>query len=142
MDTSGSSLRVLIADANRDFQAVARTWLERQPRVGTVRVASSGRETLAAVVRSEVDLVLVDAVLEDMDGFEATRQIKSHAEPPLVVILVLYDYKAVREEAQIAGADACIDKSALTQKLAPILDDFVEQIGSLPRPEVNKRLHE
>ena len=122
MKSSGSSLRVLIAGENPDFLAVTKAWLERHPRIESVRIAGMADAAIEAAAAGDVDLILIDAVMPDMDGFEATRVIKSAAEPPLVAILVMFDYAAVREEARLAGADACVDKSALTQDLATLLE--------------------
>ena len=134
MKTTDTPLRVLIADGSHDFMDVARRWLILHPCVGTVSAVYSGVEALETVGAGQVDLVLLDARLPDMDGFEATRQIKSTATPPLVVILVLFDYQAVRDEAAAAGADACIDKTVLTRALSPVLPGFMEQITERQAP--------
>lgn len=134
MKITGTPLRVLIADGSRDFLDVARAWLEQHSCVRDVRAVHTGTAALDAAARGEVDLVLLDVKLPDMDGFEATRRIKSMADPPLVVLLVLFDYQAVREEAATAGADACVDKSALTRNLDPVLPGFMERAARRREP--------
>ncbi len=132
-DTSGS-IRVLIVGGSHDFQSVAKEWLEQNPAVESVRITASAALAIEAARVAEADLILIDVAPADMDGFEATRRIKALAAPPVVVLLVMFDYAAVRDEARSAGADACIDKSALTQKLAPVLDVAFGRSRSWLRP--------
>ncbi|MFN7967567.1 MAG: response regulator [Acidobacteriota bacterium] len=129
MDSANATLRILLAGRGSEFMAIARTWLEQHPRVGSVVCVESGDEAVSIAAAGRIDLVLVDVTLSDIDGFETTRRIKRSAKPPLVVILVLFDYLAVRREAQLAGADACIDKSTLTQQLDPALHEYAQRIG-------------
>jgi CheY-like chemotaxis protein len=121
------SLSVLIAGGNHGFLSVARTWLEREPYIEGVHSAQSGAAALDAMETSKIDLVLVDSMLGDMDEFELTRRIKDRFCSPVVVLLVMFDYAAVREQARLAGADACVDKSALTRELGPMLAGFADR---------------
>ena len=127
MPTKGSALRVLLAGGSLDFQAVVKRWLVRQSCVATVHTAATGVETLTRCERGESDLLLIDAQLPDIDGFELTRRIKERPAAPLVVILVLFDYAAVQQEAAAAGADGLIDKTTFIQQLGPILPDLVRR---------------
>ena len=45
-----------------------------------VLTASNGAEALAVCARAECDIILLDVMMPDMDGFEACRRLK--AEPP------------------------------------------------------------
>ena len=124
MKNEQPSLRVLVAGGNQGFLSVVRTWLERQPHIDDVQCAQSGAAALDATASDEIDLVLVDSMLGDMDEFELMRRLKVRSRAPVVVLLVLFDYAAVREQARLAGADACVDKSALTRDLGPLLAGF------------------
>lgn len=134
MNTTRHLLRVLLAGGGRSFQTVARQWLEKNPAVGEVVCVPTAEQAVDALDRKTVDLALVDAVLPDRDGFELTSQIKARHDAPPVALLVLYDYEAIRREAELAGADACFDKSSLTEQLAP----FVTEIGERARPRIEK----
>lgn len=129
-----SRIEVLVVDSGRSFLAVARSWLEQHDRVRHVRTSSRGAEVLAALDQRDCDLVLADVALPDMDGFELTRRIKARHDAPVVVLLVLFDYDAFRREAARAGADACLDKTAFSDALAPFLDDLVLPVRAPRRP--------
>ncbi|MDD5035137.1 MAG: response regulator [Methylococcaceae bacterium] len=69
-----------------------------------VRTAVSGREVLAAVEERLPDLILLDVLLPDTDGFEVTRKLKAdaHSRPiPIILATVLED-----RESRLKGLEA------------------------------------
>jgi two-component system sensor histidine kinase/response regulator len=67
-------VKVLLADDNLVNQMVATRFLER---LGVqVVCAANGREALQALARERFDLVLMDCQMPEMDGYEATRQLR------------------------------------------------------------------
>lgn len=67
-------LRVLVAEDNLVNQLVARRFLERAGH--TVVVADDGRAAVAAYLREPFDLILMDLQMPEMDGFQATAEIR------------------------------------------------------------------
>jgi len=96
---------LLVADDEEASQRELRTLLERGGyRVITARDGAAALRTLAA---HECELVLCEAVLSDMDGFEVCRAIKqapATRDVP-VVLLMSGDDEVQRERAMQAGAD-------------------------------------
>src|SRR5262249_42526209 len=70
---SHGRLRILLVDDNTFNQKVGVQKLEKLGH--NVRVASSGREALAATAESRFDLIFMDLTMADMDGLEATAAI-------------------------------------------------------------------
>src|ERR1700761_9530668 len=72
-----------------------------------VVTALSGQEALALCGRGECDIVLLDVMMPDMDGFEVCRQLKAN---PLthhlpVVMVTALDQTSDRVKGLQAGAD-------------------------------------
>jgi len=67
-------LAVLLAEDNRVNQDVARTILTRAGH--RVDIAENGKMAVDAVRRNVYDVVLMDVQMPEMDGFEATAEIR------------------------------------------------------------------
>src|SRR5829696_3804684 len=77
-----------------------------------VRTASSGTEALATCERAECDIVLLDIMMPDMDGFEVCRRLKASASThhiPVVIVTAL-DHASDRLRGLEAGADDFLTK--------------------------------
>jgi len=70
-----AGLRVLLADDNAVNQKVATHLLKRCG--ADVRCVSSGIDALRALCAADFDVVLMDCQMPEMDGFEATRQLRA-----------------------------------------------------------------
>ncbi|MDA9403892.1 PleD family two-component system response regulator [Bradyrhizobium sp. CCBAU 45389] len=77
-----------------------------------VMTASNGAEALAISRRAECDIILLDVMMPDMDGFEVCRRLKSdpatHHIP--VVMVTALDSPADRNRGLEAGADDFLTK--------------------------------
>src|SRR3990170_3396170 len=77
-----------------------------------VTTAHSGAEALAACERAECDIVLLDVMMPDMDGFEVCRRLKNNPAThhiPVVMVTAL-DQPSDRVTGLQAGADDFLTK--------------------------------
>ena len=72
--------------------------------------AESGEDALAAVMTRRPDLILMDIQLPQMDGYEATRRIKSNPEMKEVPVIAVTSYALTGDDAKAAGCIAYISK--------------------------------
>jgi CheY-like chemotaxis protein/nitrogen-specific signal transduction histidine kinase len=89
-----------------------------------VDIASNGREALALLARQRPDLIFMDCLMPEMDGFEATRAIRL-AENGLdrvpIIALTASVFEGRREKCQAAGMDDFIEKPMKPNVLAEAL---------------------
>ena len=77
-----------------------------------IKTATNGADALAICERSECDLVLLDVMMPDIDGFEVCRRLKSNPKThhiPIVMVTAL-DQPADRVRGLEAGADDFLTK--------------------------------
>lgn len=111
------SIRMLIADDHTIVRSGLRLLLEAEPDIQVVSEAVNGNEALAMVERLHPDVVLMDIAMPDMDGFEATRQIKSRWPDIQVLVLTMHRQDEYFFEMLKAGASGYILKGAETDEL-------------------------
>lgn len=89
----------------------------------TVICATNGSEALDLLSSQEIDLILMDIMMPDMDGYEAMRQIRSSQKYIHVPIIAL-TAKAMKEDRDLciqAGADDYISKPVRLDKLLSLI---------------------
>jgi two-component system cell cycle response regulator len=77
-----------------------------------VMTASSGREALAICAESDVDIVLLDVMMPEMDGFEVCTALKSNARTHHIPVLMItaLDQPSYRVRGLDVGADDFLTK--------------------------------
>lgn len=114
-------MRVLIVDDSPQFAAAITRYLSAVLQLDVVGHARSGVEALEQVERLHPDVVLMDWMMPEMDGLEATRRIKRGNAPPQVIIVTLNEGSEYRRQAQLAGADGFVSKGDLGPALSSLL---------------------
>ncbi len=104
-------LRILLAEDNQINQKVALKMLEKMGY--RADLAANGLEVLQALERQPYDVILMDVQMPEMDGLEASRQIRSRLPPELRPRIVAMTANAMDEDR-----DTC---------LASGMDDFVSK---------------
>jgi PAS domain S-box-containing protein len=118
------SLRILVAEDNMVNQVVASTMLRK--RGHNVVVAGDGRQTLAMLDASPVDIVFMDIHMPEMDGFDATAAIRKREKETghhiAIVALTAHAMQGDRERFLAAGMDDYLSKPIRPQELDLILE--------------------
>src|ERR1700675_2072705 len=93
-----------------------------------VLTAASGAEALQICARAECDIILLDVMLPDIDGFEVCRRLKSTPATHFIrlVIITALDSPADRVRGLEAGAD-----DFLTKPVSDVV--LIARVRSLPR---------
>jgi PAS domain S-box-containing protein len=120
---SGSPLRVMVVEDNFINQKVAVRMLDR---LGlTADVAGNGREAVRMYESRQHDVIFMDCQMPEMDGYEATRQIRQieiSGRRPAIVAMTAEAMTGARETCLAAGMDDYISKPIKMEDLAGALD--------------------
>jgi PAS domain S-box-containing protein len=112
-----SAARILVVEDNAVNQKVVQKLLERQGFRSDL--AGNGFEALAALRERPYDLVLMDCQMPEMDGFEATRQLR---DPATAVRDAAIPVIALTANAMQGDRERCLDAGMndyLTKPIAP-----------------------
>jgi len=121
------SLRVLVAEDNAVNQKLVARLLEK--RGHCVKIVANGREALSALEQGTYDLVLMDMQMPEMDGFEATAELRKREKQTglhiPIVALTAHAMKGDRERCLNAGMDGYLSKPIRAQELYELLDNYI-----------------
>ena len=101
-----------MVDDHEIVRAGLRMLLQAQPDIEIVGEADNGRDAVAKVRELQPDIVLMDISLPDMDGFEATRQIKRALPRTAVLALTMHESDEYFFKMLEAGASGYVPKKA------------------------------
>jgi CheY-like chemotaxis protein len=125
-----TGLRILLAEDNKVNQMFMLAVLNKAGY--RVEVAENGLQAVAAVKASDFDIVLMDVQMPELDGVEATRQIRDLPPPRNAVPIVALTANAMMgaaDEYLGAGMDAYLSKpiapALLLAKLAELSRELV-----------------
>ncbi|NET81882.1 MAG: hybrid sensor histidine kinase/response regulator [Moorea sp. SIO1F2] len=117
--------RILAVDDSPDNLFLLQTLLEEEGY--EITLAENGRVALEKIEISPPELVLLDVMMPEMDGFEVTKRIRSNPKLPFIPILLItaYDHPSVVQGLDM-GADDFIRK--------PVeVDELLARVRSLLR---------
>jgi NarL family two-component system response regulator LiaR len=86
----GNPITVMIVDDHEVVRRGVRAFLDAQTELSVVGEAGSGSEAVKLVEERIPDVVLMDLIMPEMDGVEATRRIKNISPRTQIVILTSY----------------------------------------------------
>ena len=110
-------ISVLIADDHTIVRSGVRMLLEAESDIRVVGEALNGREALELAESLQPDIVLMDITMPEMDGLEATKQLKTRFPQINVLVLTMHRSDDYFFEMLKAGASGYILKGAKTSEL-------------------------
>jgi CheY-like chemotaxis protein/MinD-like ATPase involved in chromosome partitioning or flagellar assembly len=128
-----------VVDDDIDIRPMMKLLLTRMGHIPTI--AGSGKEGLEAALHGSFDLVILDLMMPDLDGYEVARRLRADAHTRHLPILVFTARIQAADEANAmeAGADAFLPKMSdpqdLNNKIAEMLKlGQARRAGEAPIP--------
>jgi DNA-binding NarL/FixJ family response regulator len=109
--TNEKPLRILIADDQPYMRRAVKALLESQSGWTVCGEAEDGLEAIKKTGELQPDVIVMDMIMPNLNGLEATRRIHREFPDSHVLILTLHDVPELTRLVQTAGAQGLVLKS-------------------------------
>lgn len=112
-----AAARVLLVDDHRLVRESLASILQGEADIEVVGDAETGRDSIAQVAALHPDIVIMDLAMRDLNGIEATRQIKRRWPETLVIALSSHCDRRYVVASLRAGVDGYVVKASAYEEL-------------------------
>ena len=124
--------KILVIEDEKDIQNIIKAFLENADY--KVETADDGLEGINLIQKNSYDLVLLDIMMPQIDGFVVCEMIRKNNNVPIIILTALTD-----EESQLKGFDKLADDYITKPFSMPVVLKHIEAI--LRRTEnINKKI--
>lgn len=116
-------MKVLIADDNQRIRSLIRKLLNQLPYEICILECENGEAAIEVFNSNKPDLILMDIMMEKLDGLSATRSIMHISSSAKIIIISQLSEQECKQEALNAGAVDYLNKEDLYK-----LPEIVEKI--------------
>jgi DNA-binding response OmpR family regulator len=125
-------IKILMIDDEIDFGKITKMNLELGEKAFEVQLATSGKEGLKLTTKIMPDLILLDIIMPQMDGFEVLKKLKADEKTATIPVIML---TAKTDEESMLKASQLYDEAYVTKPIeAPDLSkkimDVLKRTGS------------
>ena len=128
---SSEPIRVLLADDHTILRAGLRMMLSVQPDIEIVGEASDGRQAITEAQRLQPDVILMDITMPEVNGIEATFQVKKLLPETRVLVLTMHENEEYLFQVLRAGASGYILKEAADTELISAIRVGTSRVASI-----------
>lgn len=138
------SINLLIANENEEDANLISEKLTKENNLATIDKTSSGLKAIELVKSKNYDLIILDLVLAEVDGFEVIEEIKNLNKNTKIIVLSALSSDTFIKKAMSLGVDYYMLKPANLDVLSKRVKDLVEgeQISSAISKNTDKEIEE
>lgn len=119
-------IRVLIVDDHEMVRMGLATYLNTEKDIEVIGEASNGKQGIDLAERLQPDVILMDLVMEEMDGISATKEIKTRLPDIKIIVLTSFiDQDKVFPVIE-AGAFSYLLKTSRAEEIAKAIREAVK----------------
>ncbi|MUK89961.1 response regulator [Ornithinibacillus sp. L9] len=132
-------IKILFADDHEMVRIGVSSYLSAQPDMDVIAEADDGGEAVRLALELKPDIILMDLVMKEMDGIEATRQIiQSWSEAKIIIVTSFLDDEKVYPALE-AGATSYMLKTSKASEIAKAIRSTFNG-HSVLEPEVTGKI--
>lgn len=124
LERDARMVTILVAEDHLDSRDALRALLEAFGY--RVLEAVNGREAVDIALRRRPDLILMDIMMPELDGFEATRELRRHAATHATPIIAVTAMEGAHLLAIQAGANDYVKKPVDIRRLVAKVHDWLQ----------------
>ena len=121
----GKPLKVLIVDDEESVVMFMKSYFRRRKILAYV--ATSGHQALEEFKKVKPDLVLLDIIMEDLDGFEILKEIKKKSPDTKVIMITGRQDTQAKQLSSRLGADGFIRKPIVIEEFDQIISEIIKR---------------
>lgn len=131
-----NSIKVLLADDNREFCDIISKYLEKQEDMKVVGIANDGIEVLDMVSATKPDVIVLDIIMPHLDGLGVLERLNNLnlEQPPKVIILSAVGQDKITQRAIALGADYYMvkpfDMEVFTKRIREVVLGLSPDLGA------------
>jgi len=126
-------MKLIIIDDNIQFRSDLRFFLEDQLHMEVIGEASSGEEFLEMPDIHHADILLMDIMMDQLDGIETTKKILRQIFHLKIIAITMHIEQIFHGELIRAGFKGCVYKTDVFEKIEKAINDVYQ--GRLFFPE-------
>lgn len=132
-------VKLLVADDHKIFRQGIKKLLEEEPDLQVVGEAADGREAVKKATELKPDVILMDIAMANLNGLEATKQIKKVLPDVKVIMLTMHKNEEYVLHSFQVGASGYILKEGAVEELVTAIRS-IHQDKSVLSPAISKTL--
>ncbi len=119
------SIRIMLVDDHQVIREGLRSLIEKQADLSVIAEADDGRAAVSLAGEMEPDVIVMDVAMPEMNGMEATRQIKISHPDIKILALSMYPDKGYVTEMLKAGASGYLPKNCAFGELVTAIRTII-----------------
>ncbi len=130
MFSESNQIKVLVADDNREFCGILKSYFTNDPDFQLIDVCTNGMEVINVLQKEEVQVLILDLIMPYMDGIGVLEKINSMnlEKRPRVIILTAFGQENITQKAVQLGVDYYIlkpfDLDVLGDRVRQVVSDI------------------
>jgi DNA-binding NarL/FixJ family response regulator len=131
-------IRIVVVDDHALFRAGLISLLSQMPEIEVVGEGGNGKEALEIVIRTQVDIILLDVNMPIMNGVEAVKALRKITDCPILMLTISKQQEDLIGSIK-AGANGYLLKNAEPEELRKAILLVIEG-KSILSPEVTSQV--